>query len=151
MTSISDFISRLIKSLIAAIAAIFGAGKEAGSLLANDARRVGRVARRVGEAAARVVGTGLAGPARVLDGLAGGMGGLLPRGAAGPKQVADEAVEHDHTGYQIPAATKTRWRRRRWRATGFSSLQPPGPGATRTWRSTTTWICRLTSGRGSTH
>lgn len=106
MTSLSEIIARAIRALLAAILSLFGGVREAGALLANDARRVGRVARSVGEAAARVVGTGLSGPARVLDGLAGGMGGLLPRGPVGPKAVADDAVEHDHAGYQIPAATK---------------------------------------------
>lgn len=106
MTTLSEILARAIRALVAAILSLFGAGKEAASLLADDARRFGRAARSVGEVAARVVGTGLAGPARVLDGISGGLSSLLPSGPVGPKAVADAAVEHDHTGFQIPAATK---------------------------------------------
>lgn len=106
MPSLSDIIARAIRAFIAAIVALFRGVKDAAALLAEDGRQIGRAVRSVGEATARVVGKGLSGPARLFDGLSGGLGSLLPRGAAGPKQVADAAVEHDHAGYQIPAVTK---------------------------------------------
>ncbi|TXM97508.1 hypothetical protein FV242_31395 [Methylobacterium sp. WL64] len=106
MTSFSEIIARAIRALIAAVLALFGGAKEAAATLVEDGRQIGRAARGIGEATARLVGKGLAGPARILDRLANATGSLLPRGTAGPKQIADAAVEHDHVGYQIPAATK---------------------------------------------
>lgn len=103
--SLADRLAQAAKAIIAAIVALitalFGGAREAGALLMNDARRVVRVARGAVEATARVVGTGLAGPARVLDAAAGAigstLGAMLPRRPVGPRDVADAAVAGDNT------------------------------------------------------
>lgn len=91
---------KALAALIAAIVRmIFGGIKEAGGMLAGDARRLTRAAKSAGEATGRAAGRILEGPARALDLTAGAvgatLGALLPRAPVTPKAVADAAVAQD--------------------------------------------------------
>ncbi len=101
--NLSDRVARIARAIaamiMAALLAIFGGVKEAGSAIAGDVRMVARGVRDGASHVAHVAGRGLAGPLRVLDYTAGAigstLGALLPRRPVGPRDVADAAVRRD--------------------------------------------------------
>ncbi|MGU3665630.1 hypothetical protein ACLBX9_15735 [Methylobacterium sp. A49B] len=85
--------------IMAMIRALFGGVKEAGSLIAADARMVAGGVRGAVAHTAHLAGRGLTGPLRALDltasGIGGVLGALIPHRPVGPRDVADAAVRRD--------------------------------------------------------
>jgi hypothetical protein len=100
MTNERTLAEAIMAFIRAFIAAIFGGVREAGASLYGDAKRLAGVAKAAVDRTTAAVGSGLEGPARTVDAVASGIGGLLgsltPRGGPHASDVAEAALANDN-------------------------------------------------------
>jgi hypothetical protein len=108
LASLLAMLAAVAKAVLRLVRRILGIGSEAATELKGDAIALARGARRGIEATGRVVGTGLEGPARVLDATASAvgatLGALLPQRPVTPADVARGALARDDRRQGVAAA-----------------------------------------------
>lgn len=99
LASLLAMLAAVAKAVLRLVRRILGISSEAVGEIRDDAVAVAKATRRGIEATGRVVGTGLEGPARVLDATAGAvgatLGAMVPRAPVTAADVARGAVARD--------------------------------------------------------